>query len=1400
MTFSITNLVFILLIIIEVQGTTHWIVTEDGRLQAQVDSLFNLRRPYDLVALLKQEERADLLERLKGELITQKQVIDKNEDKDVGLEQRFYKTNVDCQLAGKPLPEFDLYISTVLPLENKGIRPEEHLSSTKKSSAIPQSGFTSPKCVEIIPLEYSIHSFEHLEGIKNRHNLTGSPELGVRSALTSKEKVDEYGHAINEALLKNRTSWVLYNLAAFYWRFKGNPYQVVECLRRALHYSPQHEKDIAQISLANILHRARYSTEAAIVVHAALDISKELNVNHFTLGNIYAVLGDYNKSVVCFENTLKIQPDFEAAAKRRHAVLCHAQLEAALEAQHESLQRTLEDLRNYQEKHEYFQREQDKLFYERMSEDVRLNQHVYYERYKNREHLMRGGQTCQLVEKDGRNILKCSWGRREETEPTDDLDAVSFYEAEKERKETYKKQLEEEKEKEMQASAPSTTTQSITDYEKPIRPPLYYKKHPEPPSATNLPYRAPHWPLLDDCKSTKYPAWTDFPPAYLPAENKGFEVKALLSSVQGLGLHDEHPLPWYPPSCVDIDDITESPNQYDHFQPIQERAKESAHQPDTDAKQWLLHLVDKHDTAEEDIGQRILTALRKKIGAKWIMYNLAALFWRVQGNFFQSIECIRRSLAFVKDQYRDVPLVNLASILYKHGHIPEALQVVNDVLKINDLEPATNFMMGHLLSVKGNFTGALYHYREALRQDPFNKEIIEIYTTVACKDKFQPPKPAEQQQQEPTVFTPNMASCQYNDHQTESRVVCNTDQGREICVVETRTRRSTGNTHHYELKDPKCGMPKPDARVNTVRHCSRQCCSKCSAKPSCSSSPASSNNNNNIRENSPPRRHVPVVKKTNNTPQQREVPTMKAAASADNAQPVRTGSNDKKNDVVGPDVDVVVPEDKKVESEPDISTMSKTQEKPEQLPVPTANNDVKGPTGPSSSASPSISMKQSTTVMSVEKLESSPVAAPTVEPAPFKIIVDGKQVMQLKKLLRKYSYCSGIDCQTIIFQHGIIMPNIKINFVKGKLQRKLSYRLPPEIQYGVNDCVVFIDGVTTPGCDTIKEFENEKQEAIKFREEFMQFEVGVKSQVNNVCPLSDAPGAPAVTQCITQVTRVFYGIEMPDILEAELPDAMEHIESRLLLSWPTWEECQQNPQGVTKINQFTSTWLSVTTKSIEISAHVDLKSDLTSMKPGEPSCDSFVKFDPSIDTMDHLRGVQQCESLSYSPEIGLKDVLQQLMGGNNRDLDDIGTIIAHSMQQNDPSWVVANLAALYWRVKGHAANAVSCIRLALHLSPYSVSDIALVSLANVLHRAGRINDAIIANSIALDISPKLVVIHFTMANIYAAKKSDLQKAILFYESTLGLQSGFEPAKTRLRAVQCFKVLANPHKYKKQRNP
>lgn len=44
--------------------------------------------------------------------------------------------------------------------------------------------------------------------------------------------------------------------------------------------------------------------------------------------------GDYNKSAECFAETAERNPNLGAAHFRKHAVLCHQKLKAALEAQH----------------------------------------------------------------------------------------------------------------------------------------------------------------------------------------------------------------------------------------------------------------------------------------------------------------------------------------------------------------------------------------------------------------------------------------------------------------------------------------------------------------------------------------------------------------------------------------------------------------------------------------------------------------------------------------------------------------------------------------------------------------------------------------------------------------------------------------------------------------------------------------------------------------------------------------------------------------------------------------------------------------------------------------------------------------------------------------------------------
>ena len=69
---------------------------------------------------------------------------------------------------------------------------------------------------------------------------------------------------------QERTSWAAYSLAALYWRLKGEAYEAVECLRRALHFGLGGGADQAGptslVSLANVLHHSLRSEDAATVL------------------------------------------------------------------------------------------------------------------------------------------------------------------------------------------------------------------------------------------------------------------------------------------------------------------------------------------------------------------------------------------------------------------------------------------------------------------------------------------------------------------------------------------------------------------------------------------------------------------------------------------------------------------------------------------------------------------------------------------------------------------------------------------------------------------------------------------------------------------------------------------------------------------------------------------------------------------------------------------------------------------------------------------------------------------------------------------------------------------------------------------------------------------------------
>jgi len=238
----------------------------------------------------------------------------------------------------------------------------------------------------------------------------------------------------------------------------------------------------------------------------------------------------------------------------------------------------------------------------------------------------------------------------------------------------------------------------------------------------------------------------------------------------------------------------------------------------------------------------------------------------------------------------------------------------------------------------------------------------------------------------------------------------------------------------------------------------------------------------------------------------------------------------------------------------------------------------------------------------------------------------------------------------------------------------------------------------------------------------------------------------------------------------------------------------QKVNWLTILDQIPPTWLSMTAKGVRLEQRVDLNSPVPGIAGLEPHCPELDNPSPLI-TMEHLPayGYRQFFRF-YKPEMGLSDAFQTL-GNEKERLEHVAARLTlamrisklHDKEAGGVHWTLSTAATLYWRVRVDAVNALKCMRHALSNAPKNMTDVSFVSMANVYGQAGFLHSALISAGAALDVSHNLIVIHFTLANIYASMKS-YAKALDFYYSTLALQTNFEPAKERIRAIFCYDLM------------
>ena len=121
-----------------------------------MDSVFQLDKSHDLMALLTQEDRTMRAELLREELFQKKVEFEHREDKDSGalIEEKLYATDPDCLKVGRKVTSMAIFESTHSDFELYGIDIGREMLSV-------EVGDLEPNCSRP-PLDFSMRTFEHL--------------------------------------------------------------------------------------------------------------------------------------------------------------------------------------------------------------------------------------------------------------------------------------------------------------------------------------------------------------------------------------------------------------------------------------------------------------------------------------------------------------------------------------------------------------------------------------------------------------------------------------------------------------------------------------------------------------------------------------------------------------------------------------------------------------------------------------------------------------------------------------------------------------------------------------------------------------------------------------------------------------------------------------------------------------------------------------------------------------------------------------------------------------------------------------------------------------------------------------------------------------------------------------
>ncbi|XP_055845029.1 tetratricopeptide repeat protein 17 [Episyrphus balteatus] len=183
-----------------------------------------------------------------------------------------------------------------------------------------------------------------------------------------------------------------------------------------------------------------------------------------------------------------------------------------------------------------------------------------------------------------------------------------------------------------------------------------------------------------------------------------------------------------------------------------------------------------------------------------------------------------------------------------------------------------------------------------------------------------------------------------------------------------------------------------------------------------------------------------------------------------------------------------------------------------------------------------------------------------------------------------------------------------------------------------------------------------------------------------------------------------------------------------------------------------------------------------------PFCWEYTSLNVGICCYDHLEGLKGTYTLQIEPEEELttneldfksKRFVQTLIDG---------------LTESPTSWKYHTLSSYYWRMQGDGTQAVECAKRAVMLAPRKVRDIPLLSLGIILYRAGKLRDAEVVLSAAVDHAPEVAENHFALGTTLAMIH-EFNRSLTHFDTAEKLDPSFIPRTLPLKNfISCVENL------------